>query len=66
MIEQLLAKSNITIHYVTNDPDDAIFALAEKQPRIKPYYIGLKKMIPLMMRCEADIMVMTTPDLDKY
>ena len=66
VIEQLLAKSNITIHYVTNDPDDAIFALAEKQPRIKPYYIGLKKMIPLMMRCEADIMVMTTPDLDKY
>lgn len=66
IIEQLLAKSNITIHYVTNDPDDAIFALAEKQPRIKPYYIGLKKMIPLMMRCEADIMVMTTPDLDKY
>ncbi len=66
MIEQLLAKSNITIHYVTNDPDDAIFALAEKQPRIKPYYIGLKKMIPLMRLCEADIMVMTTPDLDKY
>ena len=66
VIEQLLSKSNITIHYVTNDPDDAIFALAEKQPRIKPYYIGLKKMIPLMMRCEADIMVMTTPDLDKY
>ena len=66
IIEQLLAKSNITIHYVTNDPDDAIFALAEKQPRIKPYYIGLKKMIPLMRLCEADIMVMTTPDLDKY
>ncbi|MBQ2806205.1 MAG: membrane protein insertase YidC [Clostridia bacterium] len=66
IIEQLLAKSNITIHYVTNDPDDAIFTLAEKQPRIKPYYIGLKKMIPLMRLCEADIMVMTTPDLDKY
>lgn len=66
IIEQLLAKSNIVIHYVTNDPDDAIFVLAEKEPRIKPYYIGLKKMIPLMMRCEADIMVMTTPDLDKY
>ena len=66
IIEHLLANSNIVIHYVTNDPDDAIFALAEKEPRIKPYYIGLKKMIPLMMRCEAEIMVMTTPDLDKY
>ncbi len=66
IIEALLKKSNITIHYVTNDPNDAIFALAEREPRIKAYYIGLKKMIPLMMRAEADIMVMTTPDLDKY
>ncbi len=66
IIEALLKKSNITIHYVTNDPNDAIFARAEEEPRIKPYYIGLKKMIPLMMRAEADIMIMTTPDLDKY
>lgn len=66
IIDALLKKSNLSIHYITNDPDDAIFALAEKQPRIKPYYIGLKKMIPLMMRAEADIMIMTTPDLDKY
>ncbi len=66
IIEQLLAKSNLTIHYITNDPDDAIFAKAETEPRIKPYYIGLKKMIPLMMKAESDIMVMTTPDLDKY
>ena len=66
VINELLARSNIVIHYVTNDPNDAIFALAEQQPRIKPYYIGLKKMIPLMMKAEADIIVMTTPDLDKY
>ena len=66
IIDALLKKSNITIHYITNDPDDAIFALSEKEPRIRPYYIGLKKMIPLMMRAEADIMLMTTPDLDKY
>ena len=66
IIASLLRKSNLSIHYITNDPDDAIFALAEKEPRIKPYYIGLKKMIPLMMRAEADIMIMTTPDLDKY
>ncbi len=66
LIDALLKKSNVTIHYVTNDPYDAIFELARSEPRIKPYYIGLKKMIPLMMRTEADIMVMTTPDLDKY
>lgn len=66
VINELLARSNIVIHYITNDPNDAIFTLDEQQPRIKPYYIGLKKMIPLMMKAEADIIVMTTPDLDKY
>ena len=66
VIDYLLEKSNVIIHYVTSDPKDQIFKIAETQPRIKPYYIGLKKMIPLMMKAEADIIVMTTPDLDKY
>lgn len=66
VIDELLRRSNLTIHYVTNDPDDAIFALAESQPRIRPYYIGLKKMIPLMMLMECDMVIMTTPDFDKY
>ena len=65
-IEQLLKKSNLTIHYVTNDPDDIIFEIANEEPRIKPYYIGLKKMITLMMWVQADIFVMTTPDLNKF
>lgn len=64
IIERLLKKTNLTIHYVTNDPDDVIFKIAEEQPRIKPYYIGVKKLITLMMRVEADIVVMTTPELD--
>ncbi len=64
IIERLLKKTNLTIHYVTNDPDDIIFKIAEEQPRIKPYYIGVKKLITLMMRVEADIVVMTTPELD--
>ena len=66
MINELLARSNLTIHYVTNDPNDIIFEIAEKEPRIRPYYIGLKKMIPLMMLMESDIMIMTTPDLNKF
>lgn len=66
LIDELLSRSNITIHYVTNDPDDVIFEVAKNEPRIRPYYIGLKKMIPLMMMMEADIMVMTTPDLNKF
>jgi len=66
LIEQLLLRSNVNIHYITNDPNDIIFEIAKKQERIKPYYIGIKKMIPLMMKMDADIVVMTTPDLDKY
>ena len=57
---------NMTIHYVTSDPDDAIFRLAETDPTIKSYYIGQKKLITLMMRMDADIVAMTTPDLDNY
>lgn len=66
LINQLLANSNVVIHYVTNDPNDPIFQLAETQTRIKPYYIGIKKMITLMGMLEADIVIMTTPDLDKF
>ncbi len=66
VIDSLLAHSNLTVHYVTNDPDDVIFGIAEKQPRIRAYYIGLKKLIPLMMLLECDVMVMTTPDFDKF
>lgn len=66
LIEELLSRSNLTIHYVTNDYNDAVFALAEKEPRIKPYYIGLKKLAVLMMLVETDIFIMTTPDLNKF
>ena len=66
IIDALLKKSSVTIHYVTNDPHDVIFDIAKEQPRIKPYYIGLKKLIPLMMKLEADVVVMTTPDFNKY
>ena len=54
------------IHYVTNDPDDAIFELAEKQPRIFPYFISEKKAITLMMKMDADVVVSTQEDLDNY
>ena len=66
IIEYLLKKTNVSIHYITNDPNDIIFEKAKEQPKIKPYYIGVKKMISLMMKIEADIVVMTTPDLDNY
>lgn len=66
VIESLLKNTNITIHYVTNDPNDAIFRKAEEEPRIKAYYIGPKKIITFMMKMDADIVVMTTPDLETF
>lgn len=66
LINELLQKSNVTIHYITNDYNDIIFEIAKNEPRIKPYYIGLKKLTLLMMLIETDMFVMTTPDLDKY
>lgn len=66
LIDELLRKSNLVIHYVTNDYNDVIFEVAKTEPRIKPYYIGLKKLTLLMMLIETDMFIMTTPDLDKY
>lgn len=62
----LLANSDIRIHYITNDTNDPIFAVAEKEPRIFPYYIGEKKAITLMMKMDADVVVATLEDLDTH
>lgn len=66
VIEYLLEHSNLTIHYITRDPDDQIFRIAEREKRIRPYYIGEKKLITLMMKMDADIVIMTMPDLENY
>ena len=65
-IEWLLENSDAPIHYVTNDPDDQVFGMAKREPRIKPYYIGQKKTITLMMKMDADVVVTTQEDLDNY
>lgn len=65
-IEWLLKHSDATIHYVTNDPDDQIFAIAEREPRIRAYYIGPKRIITLMMKMDAQMVVATLEDLDTY
>lgn len=66
LIEYLLEHTNITIHYITSDFNDKIFEMAEKNDHIRAYYIGEKKLITLMMKMDADIVVMTTPDLETY
>lgn len=65
IISELHKRSNIVVHYVTNDPDDVIFEVARENPRIKPYYIGIKKTVTLMMKLEADMVLMTTPEFNK-
>ncbi len=64
VIDYLLANSNVTIHYVTNDPNDAV--LNSTNQHLRGYYIGKVKIIPLMMKMDADMVVMTTPDLNTY
>lgn len=64
VIEAILRKTDIVIHYITNDPNDDVFKLASDNFQV--YYIGENKLIVLMMKMEADIVVMTTPDLQKY
>ncbi len=64
LIEALLNTTDLTIHYVTSDPNDAIFQ--KNEPRIHPYYVDETRLISLMMKLEADMVVMTTPDLEKY
>ena len=64
VIEIILRKTDIVIHYITSDPKDEVFALANDNFHV--YYIGENKLIVLMMKMEADIVCMTMPDLQKY
>ena len=63
-IEYILENSDLDIHYVTSDPDDRIFDAGE--PRIKAYFVDDRDLVSLFMKMDADVFVMTTPDLDKY
>lgn len=65
-LEWLLANSDVRIHYITGDPNDQIFGIAEENPRIFPYYIGEKRLITLMMKLDADVVLTTLEDLDNF
>lgn len=64
VINYIIENTKIPIHYVTSDPEDAIFK--KDNPQIIPYYIGDKMLIPFMMKMDADMVVMSMPDLEKY
>ena len=63
VIETILKKTDIIIHYISSDPADEVFSLSGEN--FRTYYIEEKLMV-LMMRMDADLVVMTTPDLQKY
>lgn len=64
VIELIEKKTDIIIHYVTSDPHDEVFQL--QSDNFQVYYIGENKLIVLMMKMDADMVVMTMPDLQKY
>ena len=66
IIEYILDKTNIVIHYITSDYNDNIFNMAQKNKQIKAYYIEEKKLITLMMKMDTDVVVMTMPDIENY
>lgn len=64
IVEELLRRAKYTVHYVTSDPADAIFK--KNDPMLRAYYVDQTRLISLMMKLECDIVIMTTPDLEKY
>lgn len=64
IIEEIIRKTNIEIHYITGDVNDEIFKLTSDQ--FHTYYIGENKLIVTMMKMDADIVVMTMPDLQRF
>lgn len=63
-IQYILEHSDITIHYVTSDPDDALFK--QNNPRLIPYYVGDTKLVTLFMKMDAKVMAMTTQDINQF
>lgn len=65
-IDFILKNTNIPLHYITSDPKDNIFNMVQEYPQIHPYYIDSTSLITLMMKMDADVVVMTMPDLENY
>ncbi|MDR1358815.1 MAG: YidC/Oxa1 family membrane protein insertase [Coriobacteriales bacterium] len=69
VIAWLLAESDVIIHYVSSDLHDQIFQLelgAEASQRFQTYFVGQSALISFMMKMDADLVVMTMPDLEVF
>ncbi|MBQ9503963.1 MAG: membrane protein insertase YidC, partial [Lachnospiraceae bacterium] len=66
IVEYILKNTNITVHYVSSDPNDIAFEKAKEFKNLKPYYIGFNKFIVMAMKLDSDVVLMTMPDLDNF
>ena len=66
ILDEIFKKSNVTVHYITSDPNDKIFEKTKNNDKLKAYYIGQRRLITLMMKMDADVVVMTMSDLENY
>ncbi len=64
IIERVIANSDIVVHYITSDPNDSV--LSRQNAQFKSYYLDEHLLILAFMKADADIMVMTMPDLQQY
>lgn len=65
LIDYLCENLSLIIHYVTSDPDDKIFSDLREQ--IKAYYVASDRyLVPLFMKLDCQMCIMTMPDLEKY
>ncbi len=64
LIEYITQNSDIVVDYVTSDPGDQVFDL--HNPQIRPYYIDDNRLIVLFMKIEAEMFVMTMPDIQQF
>lgn len=64
VIELIQKKTDIIIHYISSDPEDEIFKLQNEC--FQTYFISESKLIVVMLKMDADMVIMTMPDLQKY
>ena len=65
IIDYICEHSDIQIHYVTSDPDDIIFK--DERRQISSYYVASDQyLVPLFMKLDCKMCLLTVPDLEKY
>jgi YidC/Oxa1 family membrane protein insertase len=63
-IDYILEHSDIRVHYLTADINDRVFKI--KRERFETYFCSSHGLITTFMKMDADIVIMTMPDLEVY